>query len=259
MSLFAPSPWKWTRLFAIGLSASVAAFSVFGFIAPFLGVNTTLAGAALLAAICGNAQGLANCMAANARRAKAKGDGYAATFNACVVCFLGFGALSAFGLHNGWEAVKSGAQSGHIFPSDMLMTPLFLFAAFSEPAMNWVVESIKALARDEPDEQEPATPATVERPRLATVGGVALAVSGVAATVAAPSATSEQIVATMAPMSATHSALAAIVSTNTGYPSAREHALALKSANPALSHEAIAVTVGSKRSTVGKWLRAAAA
>lgn len=223
--LFAPSPWKWTRLFAIGLSASVAAFSVFGFVAPFVPGNATWAGAALLAAICGNAQGLANCMAANARRAKAKGEGFEGTFQACVACFLGFGALSAFGLHNGWEAVKAEAGDGH-FPPDWVMTALFLFAAFSEPAMNWVVESIKALAGEpEREHERPQAPIVAdreptERPRLAAVGGVSVAVGAAlthSAQAAPPIFPHERSLVEPTP----------IVSMDASYPSARAHFAAL--------------------------------
>ncbi len=150
-------------------SSSVALFSVYGFVAPFMPVapwTTQMVGGLLLAAICGNAQGLANCMAANARRAKARGDGFQGTYAACVICFLGFGSISAFGLHNGWELVKA-SGGGHAFPPDVIMAALFLFAAFSEPAMNWVVEAIKQLARIEQVE----TPARAPSNRKLTVVG----------------------------------------------------------------------------------------
>ena len=46
-------------------------------------------------------------------------------------------------------------------------------------------------------------------------------------------------------------AISAIVSTNTGYASKREHALALARANPALTQEQIGAQTGAARSTVG--------
>ena len=85
-------------------------------------------------------------------------------------------------------------------------------------------------------------------PRLATSGGIALA--------AAPaSAPASEIALPLAPTSEQ----VAVVSTNTGFASAREHAIALKAGNQALTQEQIAAQVGRPRSTVGKWLRDAAA
>ena len=45
----------------------------------------------------------------------------------------------------------------------------------------------------------------------------------------------------------------AIMSTNVGYASAREHAIALKKANPTISEAAAAARIGVGKSTVGAW------
>jgi hypothetical protein len=150
-------PWKWTRRFAVGLSASVAGFSAFNFIAPFLPddvagipIPDLLAGM-LLAAIVGNAQGLANCMAANARRVGAAGHATAGKW--CWAFCVGFAATSWFGLHNGWEMVQANAI-GYAFPDPLLMDALFAFIALSEPTMNWVVDLLKSLQKAEEREDE---------------------------------------------------------------------------------------------------------
>ena len=65
-------PWKWTRRFAVGLTISVALFSAWGALAPHIPMAewaAPMAAGVLMAALYGNSQGLANCMAANARRA----------------------------------------------------------------------------------------------------------------------------------------------------------------------------------------------
>lgn len=161
------TPWKWTRRFAVGLSASVAGFSAFNFVAPFLPPDfmgiplTDLLAAMLLAAIVGNAQGLANCMAANARRVGAAGHKTAG--NWCWVFCIGFAVMSWFGLHNAWEMVRASA-TGYSFPDPRLMDGLFLFIALSEPTMNWIVDLLKALHKAEETQDEKAwRDAAVER------------------------------------------------------------------------------------------------
>lgn len=152
-------PWKWTRRFAVGLSASVAAFTASNFIAPFMPQNVgdiplpDLLAGLLLAAIVGNAQGLANCMAANARRVGAAGHKIAGRW--CWVSCAGFAAVSWFGLHNAWETVEASA-AGYAFPDPLLMDGLFAFIAISEPTMNWVVDLLKSLQKLEEREDEKA-------------------------------------------------------------------------------------------------------
>ena len=142
-----PVPWKWTRRFAVGLTMSVAVFSAWGALAPHIPMPdwaTPTAAGVLMAALYGNAQGLANCMAANARRAWVRGSGYRLPSLFFATCFMGFALLSMAGLHSAWEFVKAHAD-GAPLPDDNLMRTLFWFVAFSEPAMNYGVEALKAL------------------------------------------------------------------------------------------------------------------
>lgn len=150
-------PWKWTRRFAVGLTVSVAGFSAFGALAPHIPmaawVPPTAAGL-LLACFYGNAQGLANCMAANCRLAwekRSAGNFWPAAF--FFVCFAGFALLSMSGLHSAWEYVRANA-GGAPLPDDALMKTLFFFVAFSEPAMNYGVQALKSLQRAEEREEE---------------------------------------------------------------------------------------------------------
>jgi hypothetical protein len=105
----------------------------------------------LLAAIVGNAQGLANCMAANARRVGAAGHSVAGKW--CWAFCVGFAATSWFGLHNGWEMVQANAI-GYAFPDPLLMDALFAFIAMSEPTMNWIVDLLKSLHKTEERQDE---------------------------------------------------------------------------------------------------------
>lgn len=145
--------------------------------------------------------------------------------------------------------------------------PMVIFMAALEPALFLLAEHVKEgretlRAAHEKAEAETASElaairareaARHESPRLATQDGIALG-AGALATVA--SGVSESL-----PMASAHgrsvSEPSPIVSDNLGYASAREHAVALKSNNMALTQDEIAAKVGKPRSTVGKWLREA--
>jgi len=165
------NPWKWTRRFAVGLTVSVAAFSAFGALAPHIPMAPTwapIAAGMLLACFYGNAQGLANCMAANGRLAwerRESGNYWPARF--FFACFVGFALLSMSGLHSAWEYVREHA-AGAPLPDDLLMKTLFFFVAFSEPAMNYGVQALKSLqkAEDREDERENLNAATEREARL---------------------------------------------------------------------------------------------
>jgi hypothetical protein len=151
------TPWKWTRRFAVGLTVSVAGFSAFGALAPHIPMENwvpPLAAGILLACFYGNAQGLANCMAANGRLAwEKRGSGNYLPAIFFFGCFAGFALLSMSGLHSAWEYVK--AHSGDApLPTDWLMKALFFFVAFSEPAMNYGVQALKSLHKAEEREEE---------------------------------------------------------------------------------------------------------
>jgi hypothetical protein len=152
------TPWKWTFRFGMVLSASVAAFAAWGALAPHIPMPEwapPLAAGALMAALYGNSQALANCMAANARRAWDRGGGFQipTLFFAC--CFVGFALMSMAGLHSAWDFVKANSH-GAPLPDDGLMRLLFWFVAFAEPALNYGVEALKGLYRLEESEQERA-------------------------------------------------------------------------------------------------------
>ncbi len=159
-------PWQWTRRFAVGLTISVAAFSAWGALAPHIPMAAwaaPMAAGVLMAALYGNSQGLANCMAANARRAWERGRGYRLPGFFFAVCFVGFAVLSMSGLHSAWEFVKANA-AGAPLPSNDLMRALFLFVAFSEPAMNYGVEALKGLHKaEEYAEERDALDAAADR------------------------------------------------------------------------------------------------
>lgn len=138
--------------------------------------------------------------------------------------------------------------------------PMVIFMAVLEPVLFLLAEHVKEgrqALRAAHEKEEAETAAELERnraersarwgPRLATTGGVALAVAPAAANAS-----------DLAPTLGAPVERPAIVSTNTGYASAHEHAIALKRNNPALTQEQIGATVGAPRSTVGKWLRDAA-
>lgn len=158
MSGAAQTPWKWTRRFAVALSVSVAAFAAWGALAPHIPMPewaAPMAAGALMAALYGNSQALANCMAANARRAWERGGGFRIPTLFFMGCFGGFALLSMAGLHSAWDFVKANSH-GAPLPDDDLMKVLFWFVAFSEPAMNYGVEALKGLHRIEEREDERA-------------------------------------------------------------------------------------------------------
>lgn len=196
---------------------------------------------------CIMAQVVAIAMAILARRAMTGQMGWAA-----------FAALLAAGGCSWWAS--HGIALAWYGNQERNSEPMVVFLAALEPAIFLLAEHVRegrqALrAAHERDEAE--TRAELERirerdsarwgPRLATTGGVALA--------AAPASAAESEVAI--PMAPTPDQFA-IVSTNTGFASAREHAVALHNGNRALTQEQIAAQVGRPRSTVGKWLRDAA-
>jgi hypothetical protein len=152
------NPWKWTRRFAVGLTVSVAAFSAFGALAPHIPMAkdwAPIAAGMLLACFYGNAQGLDNCMAANGRLAwERRGNGNYVPAIFFFGCFGGFALLSMSGLHSAWEYVRAHATDESALPADWLMKTLFVFVAFSEPAMNYGVQALKSLHKAEEREEE---------------------------------------------------------------------------------------------------------
>jgi hypothetical protein len=150
MSDSTPS-WTGTRRFGIGLTASVAVFCAWGALAPHIPAvanASTQAAGLLLAAFYATAQGLANCSAANTRRAWTRGKGYRWPAAFFFSCFIGFALMSMSGLHAAlaFAVTHSG---GAPMPDSGLMKALFVFVAFSEPAINYGVEALKTMHEDE--------------------------------------------------------------------------------------------------------------
>lgn len=139
--------------------------------------------------------------------------------------------------------------------------PMVVFLAVLEPALFLLAEHVRegrqALrAAHEKDEAETAAELARIRAKESAQWGPRLVASGGAALGSLPTAANAS---ELAPIVAQTPPQSAIVSTNIGYRSAREHAIALKRNNPALTQEQIGHHVGAPRSTVGKWLRTAAA
>jgi hypothetical protein len=139
--------------------------------------------------------------------------------------------------------------------------PMVIFMAALEPCLFLLAEHVRegreALrAAHEKDEAETAAELARIRARDSAQWGPRLVASGGAALGTLPAAANAS---ELAPVCAQSPEPFAIVSTNTGYASAREHAIALKRNNPALTQEQIGAHVGAPRSTVGKWLRTAQA
>jgi hypothetical protein len=82
---------------------------------------------------------------------------------------LGFGGVSAMGLHHGWEIARSIAPAVEIATvPDWLMTSFFVFLAMGEPASFRIVEAVRNgrdLGRDHgtPIRRLPYRPAACDR------------------------------------------------------------------------------------------------
>ena len=238
-ALSAKEGYWWINGIALALSLLIAKMS-FGAYAAI--------GAPDNAWVCVTCQGLAIALAILGRRA------LTAQMPLAGLC-AGLGALgcawwASHGLALAWAQGGDPANEWMVFFLTALEPALFLLAEH-------VREGREAL-RTAHEREEAETSAELARirdrdsarwgPRLVASGGAALG------TLPAAANASE-----VAPMVSSNPPQSAIVSTNTGYASAREHAIALKRNNPALTQEQIGHHVGAPRSTVGKWLRTAQA
>lgn len=194
---------RWTTRFTVSLSAMIALFGTWGWLTHYGLLPRELAlvaGGVLMAGVCLVAQGVCNNMAVEARRARARGLKW--SFCGALVVALGFGAVSAMGLHHGWEIAKAVAPTvGVTPPPDWLMTTLFVFIAFGEPVSFWIVEAVRSVgdqpqaATSKPPVDAPSKKARGWSPRLVESGAVgavaaaALAMGGSADAVAQPAAT----------------------------------------------------------------------
>ena len=144
--LSSPPSHLWTMRFAVSLSGIIALFGTWGWLTHYGLLPRELAmvaGGVLMAGVCLVAQGVCNNMAVEARRARAAGLRW--SFRAAALVALGFGAVSAMGLHHGWRIAIAVAPSADVVPPpDWLMTSLFVFIAFGEPVSFWIVEAVKS-------------------------------------------------------------------------------------------------------------------
>lgn len=225
----------WINAVALALSLLIAKMS-FGAYAA--------AGAPDNAWVCVTCQALAIVLAILARRA------LTAQMPVAGIC-AGLGALgcawwTSHGLGLAWNQGGDEANGWMVFFLTALEPALFLLAEHVREGR----QSLRvAHAQDEAE-----TAAELARirdrdgakwgPRLAAGGSVALAAQPASADMGA-----------LAPPPLPALAPHAITTTNTGYATAREHAIALKRANGGLTQEQIGAQVGAPRSTVGKWLR----
>jgi hypothetical protein len=141
-----PLSHRWTKRFLVALSVAIASFGAWGWLTQYgllPAKFAVVAGGALMAGVCLVAQGVCNNMAVEARRARAVGLKYSS--RAAGLVALGFGAVSAMGLHHGWRiAVAVAPAMGVAPPPDWLTTSLFVFVACGEPISFWIVEAVKS-------------------------------------------------------------------------------------------------------------------
>ncbi len=194
---------RWTTRFTVSLSAMIALFGTWGWLTHYGLLPRELAlvaGGVLMAGVCLVAQGVCNNMAVEARRARARGLKW--SFCGALVVALGFGAVSAMGLHHGWEIAKAVAPTvGVTPPPDWLMTALFVFIAFGEPVSFWIVEAVRSVGDQpqaaplkQPVEARPKkargwSPRLVEAGAVGAVAAAALALGGSGDAVAQQAAT----------------------------------------------------------------------
>lgn len=193
---------RWTTRFTVSLSAMIALFGTWGWLTHYGLLPRELAlvaGGVLMAGVCLVAQGVCNNMAVEARRARARGLKW--SFGGALVVALGFGAVSAMGLHHGWEIAKAVAPTvGVTPPPDWLMIALFVFIAFGEPVSFWIVEAVRSVG-DQPQSAPPKqpvdarqkkargwSPRLVEASAVGVVTAAALALGGSGDAAAEPAA-----------------------------------------------------------------------
>ena len=201
------------------------------------------AGEGFRAAMCAGAQLLAIVCAVLARRALTGQMALSALL--CAIGALGCAWWAAQGLQHAWESNGSEINGYMVVFLAALEPGLFVLAehikegreALRTAHMKAEQEQAEELARIRAREQR-------QRPVLATSGGMALAALPTGANASE-----------LALVPAQPSERPAIVSTNPGYASPREHAVALKMADPKLTQERAHQLTGAPRSTIGKWWR----
>lgn len=143
--------YRWSSIFAWGLTLSGASLAVGGVIGMFwpafdISWLCIIAFAGMMAF----GIGLVNCSAAGALQAikHRKDDGRQVDWTvlapALAVC-LGFAFATNIGVHMGWEVVKANAPAGAHLPPAVTIDAVFYIFAFAKPAMAWIVEGRKAM------------------------------------------------------------------------------------------------------------------
>ncbi|MGE0533124.1 MAG: hypothetical protein AB7P35_17585 [Hyphomonadaceae bacterium] len=235
-ALTKPESYGWVHALAGAYVVVVGGFAVAAWLDQ---------GEAFRAVMCAGAQVLAIVCAILARRAF---TGQMPLVGWAMVSFtLGCAYWSALGIDHAWSA--NGAQANWVMVG---------FLAALEPLLFLAAEHIKEgreALREQFKRDEAETHAAIEAartrdqrwaPRLATVGGAAIASQPMVASGA------ELVGAASQPPSRP-----AIVSTNPGYADQHAHALAIKVADPHLTEAAAAQIVGRSKSTIGAWWRKA--
>ncbi len=143
--------YRWSSIFAWGLTLSGAALAVGGVLGMFWPhVNYSVLCVVAFAGMMAFGIGLVNCSAAGALHAikHRKTDGGQVDWTVllpALACCLGFAFATNIGVHMGWEIVKANAPGGARLPSAVTVDLVFYIFAFAKPAMAWIVEGRKAM------------------------------------------------------------------------------------------------------------------
>lgn len=232
-----PAEPNWAvRTFTVALTICVAIYGFMGW---------AKSDQWLFATICIVAQGIANNASAQARRAIAKGRGISAVF--MLVSMFGCAMFSSMSLEHAWAVDGTGAPLGLFDLSRASHDPmfwLFVFMALIEPAFYWSIEDIER-------SPYPLTPEQIADQALADMRGAAHPERKPWT----PAFVGGSVLAGVAAVTAPMSTAAPIVTTNTGFATARDHALALHAASPHRTHLSIAQEVRTARTNVSRWIR----
>lgn len=138
---------KWTEFFMRALTGVAVALCSVGFVAPAYNVEIgSWDGIALLvglgiSAACATCLLLSNSMAANAPicfGGNKWGSGWL-----CIALCAGFGAVSMYSMHLGWEVFKHLIAERYSLPGDAEMGIAFFIIAYAKPGVNWVIHAMK--------------------------------------------------------------------------------------------------------------------
>lgn len=202
------------------------------------------------AGTCAGAQALAVVTAILARRAFTGQMPWMGTL--LLVATGGCAWWASLGLQHAWEISGSSIESGPVFFLAALEPGLFLAAEHIQEGRETLRKHAAASTPLPVTAPPPSAPVPRLPPKRVPLHLVPAA-GGVAQSMIPGAALAHDIALPPAPAPQERPA---IVSMDTGYPTAKEHAYALKDRHPDWSQERIAKEVGAARPTVGKWLRA---